>query len=403
MKLPSKPRFLYFLLISYGFLALGISSSAFEDPARSQEPFYQSEKIFSAGEGGYHSFRIPSLVTAKDGTLIAICEGRVRSRHDFGDIDIVAKRSSDNGTTWGRLEKILHEGQATFGNPTAVVEETTGVLFLFISSNPAKVGQFGDKPEISEDDGFDKIDEWGERRLIIMRSGSNGKNWSKPNDMTELLVPKQMTWDAVGPGNGIQIIEGPHKGRLVVPAIGRNIISDDMGKSWSLQMLPSGTSESTIVEVGDGTLIRNDRATETNKEFKRRMVSVQQANGKWTPFKPAAELVDPVSHASLLRYTGDPERIIFLNAADGEKRSNMMMRLSYDGGKTWPVSRPLVETRDPKSIKYRNHGGYSAMTKTADRRIGILYEYNEDVRDAKSGRSIMFSKVNLGWLLERRK
>ncbi|MGB0372019.1 MAG: sialidase family protein [Opitutales bacterium] len=371
----------------------------FEDPAKEQKPFYKSHKLFTAGEANYHSFRIPALVTAGDGTLIALCEGRVKSHHDFGDIDIVMKRSFDNGVTWGEVERVVSTGKGTWGNPTVVLERSTGVLFLFLSGNAEKMAQFGDRDDIEEDDGYAKIDEWGERRLYYAWSDNNGIGWTKPRDLTEKLVPNSYVWDAVGPGNGIQLDLGKHAGRLVIPAIGRNLISDDRGKTWSYEKLPSGTSESSIVELSDGRLMRNDRATGSHKIRKSRMVSIQDFEGNWSRFDAHRSLVDPVSQASILKYSGSPHRIIFLNAAKSNARSNMTLRMSYDNGITWPVSRPLVSGVSESEVAYRNHGGYSSLVKTAGRKIGILYEYNENVRDKESGRSIFFARANLGWLL----
>ncbi len=71
-----------------------------------------------------------------------------------------------------------------------------------------------------------------------------------------------MTWDAMGPGVGIQTTGGPHPGRLIIPARRRNIYSDDHGQTWHYQIIPAGTDEGTIVELADGTLMRNDRPGE---------------------------------------------------------------------------------------------------------------------------------------------
>merc|ERR1712093_839633 len=98
--------------------------------------------------------------------------------------------------------------------------------------------------------------------------------------MTERLKPEGMVWDAVGPGIGIQTKLGEHAGRLVIPAIGRNIYSDDHGEHWKYQIMPTiddriVTSEGTIVELTDGRLMRNDRPNGATWEniSKRRWVS----------------------------------------------------------------------------------------------------------------------------------
>src|SRR5438874_13810792 len=89
--------------------------------------------VFVAGTEGYHTFRIPALITAKDGTLLAICEGRKTGRGDHGDVDLVQKRSTDGGKTWSPLQLIHEEGgeaKVTIGNPCPVVDRDTGVVWL---------------------------------------------------------------------------------------------------------------------------------------------------------------------------------------------------------------------------------------------------------------------------------
>src|SRR5260370_26634611 len=56
-------------------------------------------EVFRSGEGGYHTYRIPALITSRKGTLLAFCEGRRQSRGDSGDIDLLLKRSFDQGKT----------------------------------------------------------------------------------------------------------------------------------------------------------------------------------------------------------------------------------------------------------------------------------------------------------------
>ena len=63
-------------------------------------------EVFRSGEGGYHTYRIPALITSRKGTLLAFCEGRRQSRGDSGDIDLLLKRSFDQGKTWTKTQVI---------------------------------------------------------------------------------------------------------------------------------------------------------------------------------------------------------------------------------------------------------------------------------------------------------
>ena len=56
--------------------------------------------LWRSGQDGYHTYRIPALVVTTAGAVLAFCEGRRDSRHDHGDIDLLVRRSEDNGESW---------------------------------------------------------------------------------------------------------------------------------------------------------------------------------------------------------------------------------------------------------------------------------------------------------------
>ena len=73
---------------------------AAEMPTRAADNPKPLEDVFSNGEGGYPTIRIPSLILTPKGTLLAFAEGRAAA-HDSGHIELVMKRSADGGRTWG--------------------------------------------------------------------------------------------------------------------------------------------------------------------------------------------------------------------------------------------------------------------------------------------------------------
>ncbi|MFB9583785.1 sialidase family protein [Streptomyces goshikiensis] len=95
---------------------------------------------FAAGDDGYHCTRIPALVTTGSGALLAFAEGRVRGSEgcsDVGDNDIVMKKSTDGGATWGPLKVLAGAGtdKLAHGNPAPVVDAFTGRISLLYSSS----------------------------------------------------------------------------------------------------------------------------------------------------------------------------------------------------------------------------------------------------------------------------
>ncbi|HTI12767.1 MAG TPA: sialidase family protein [Puia sp.] len=371
--------------------------------SRLAAPIHTSMVLFNGGNEGaggvttYHSFRIPSIVKTNNGTLIAFAEGRRWSPSDYGDINLVYKRSTDNGATWSALGEVVGTGPGTWGNPTAVYDwnqGSNGRVWLFMNWNDSA------KHAISD------FTAWGDRRVYVSHSDDHGATWSTPVDLTATLTPSTYKWDAMGPGVGIQTTVD-HPGRLIIPAYGRNIYSDDHGVTWSYQLLSGGKHESTIVELLDGTLLRNDRPNSTEwAAAKRRVKATGSISGGFGAWTADAALTDPMCEGSIIRYNASaPTRIIFLNPNSESQRCNMTARISYDEGATWQRSRSIYDwnTCDYTAIEAGNNiakGGYSSMVKTPDFAVGALIEINEGLSNSStSNKSIEFHKFNLGWIL----
>ncbi|MFA6086573.1 exo-alpha-sialidase [Mucilaginibacter sp.] len=353
-------------------------------------PIYATPiNLFTGGTSGYHTYRIPSIIRSKKGTLIAICEGRKSFNSDYGNIDVVCKRSTTNGGTWGALQTITGANVAdTWGNPTLVVNQTDGKIWLFMSWNDANHSQSGAG-------GLNPINAWGQRRVYACYStyDQDGTAWSAPIDLTSTLLPATYKWDAMGPGIGVQKTHSPNANRLIIPAIGRNIYSDDNGATWAYSTIPGTTSEGTIVEKLNGTLIRNDRST-TSDLYRR--VSTGQI-GSWTnAFANDTELPDPRCQASTIRYNDpQPNRIFFMNSNSQTQRRWPTIRITYDEGGSWAIARAIPQNGTGLL------GGYTSLVKTADLMTGALMEYNTDstISDSTGHRSIQFHKFNLPWIL----
>ncbi|MFD0382088.1 hypothetical protein ACFQ2B_05625 [Streptomyces stramineus] len=102
---------------------------------------FEERVLFKAGHtdhGPYSCFRIPALVTTARGTLLAFAEGRKGNCGDATDIDLVLKRSTDGGRTWGPL-LIVDEGLGdTHGNPAPVVDRATGRVVVVTTYNAGR-------------------------------------------------------------------------------------------------------------------------------------------------------------------------------------------------------------------------------------------------------------------------
>ena len=324
--------------------------------------------LFESGKDGYHTFRIPAIVTTTHGWILAFAEGRKKSRSDTGDIDLVMKVSKDNGKTWSNLKVIWDDGENVCGNPAPVVNRSTGIIYLLSTWN---LGSDHEKNIISQTSK-------DTRHVYIMKSEDDGITWSKPEEITKSVKQDNWTWYATGPGHGIQLQKGNNKGRLIIACdhieSGTNkyyshiIYSDDNGSSWKM----GGTTpqdqvnECTVAELSDGRLMLNMRNYDRTK--KTRKVSLSSDGGLTLgDIYPDTVLTEPICHASLLSVTDKSSKrnsLIFLNPSDTEKREKMTIRLSFDDGVSWAVSKVL----------YQGPSAYSDLTQQPDGRIGCLYE-----------------------------
>ncbi|MBM4029555.1 MAG: exo-alpha-sialidase, partial [Planctomycetes bacterium] len=177
--------------------------SALAPSTRPSAPEGQMD-VYVSGTAGYHTYRIPSLIVTKKGTILAFCEGRKNSRSDTGDIDLLMKRSADGGKTWSDAMLVWNDKGNTCGNPCPVVDQGTGVIWLLMTWNR------GDDNEAAIKAGTGK----DTRRVFVSSSADDGATWTRPVDITASVKHKDWRWYATGPGVGIQLQRGPHKGRL---------------------------------------------------------------------------------------------------------------------------------------------------------------------------------------------
>ena len=199
------------------------------------EPLMQ-KALFIQGRGGYNNYRIPALLTTQAGTLLAFCEGREGG--DSSDIDLLIRRSEDDGKTWAPKQVVWDQGRNVCGNPCPVQDRDTGIIWLLLTWNDSTDG--GRKLH----DGTAKET----RHVYVCHSKDDGLSWSKPIEITATTKRTNWWWYATGPGVGIQLRQGPHKGRLVIPCdhTAKNgyashvIYSDDHGKNWQLGGSVSG-------------------------------------------------------------------------------------------------------------------------------------------------------------------
>lgn len=348
--------------------------------------------LFRSGENGYQSYRIPAIICTQRGTILVFCEAR-KKPGDAGDIDLMYRRSTDNGSTWSEEKVIWNDGENTCGNPCPVIDRQTGTIWLLMTHNLGKDSEKEIVAKKSE----------STRTVWICRSEDDGQSWSMPVNITATTKKSSWGWYATGPGIGIQIKYGPHRGRLLIPCdhsytipsdhqandsteSGSHIIySDDHGKTWQLGgTIRPKVNECQVVELadGNGTLLMNMRSN-FGRHVRTQAISYD-GGASWTAPEDVTSLVEPVCQASIIRYRWPDGKhrscLLFLNPASTSGRHNMAFRASYDEGKTWPEISTL----------HAGPSAYSGMAVLADQTVGCLYEAGTK----NPYEQIIFQKVN---------
>lgn len=339
--------------------------------------------VYKQGDNGFNTYRIPSLYYTKNGVVLAFAEARKNSTSDTGDIDIVLRRSLDQGKTWLPIQTVWDDGENTCGNPTVVQDENNGRIWLFLTHNLGCDSQ----KQIAA--GTSK----GVRTIWSCYSDNDGEDWSKPvNRFKELQSPKTR-WDATGPGRGIQLKQGSKAGRLIIPAIGRNLQTDDGGATWQQSgKLPGGSSEASIAEIAGGAILRNDRAV-ANKELNARALCTSYDQGqKWSELDFRKELKCPICQGSMIAVkhpAGIEERMLVFANPSAQTRVNMTIQCSFDDGKTWPV----------KKTVFPGASAYCCLSNLDEGFIGLLYENGDSPSKAASlYKKITFAKISVASL-----
>lgn len=354
--------------------------AAAEEPVR--------KVLFQMNDHGSKYWRIPALVTAKDGSVVAVVDKRGNALGDLPNtISIMAVRSTDNGQNWSDpvYVAIGNEYGATYGDPAVVLDEKTGDLVcMFV----------GDK-------GLWDSTPWNRQNLYVSKSSDNGKTWSNPKRITDQVYNNHSDWYAgfAGSGHGLCTKSGRLMFVLAIrptsaqqpPLHNYAIYSDDHGETWTLSENAATTQgdEAKVVELDNGDILMSIR----NPQKGSRMFSTSTDGGRtWSEATKNSNLKDPACNGDIIRYTKPDGSTCLIHSLpeSATTRENVTIYVSEDNGKTWPIKKRLVN----------GYSAYSSMTVLNDGSIGVLVEEGkwDSNLPGEDGFNLVFYRITYDWL-----
>lgn len=345
--------------------------------------------ILQNGDDGSKYYRIPAIVRALDGTLVTATDKRWYNIGDLpSKIDVVVKRSTDNGKTWSESIYVspgLSDPNG-YGDASLVVDRTTGNILCMFTGIQGFWGSTAENPQHN----------------FVSISKDNGKTWSEMKDITHMLYgincsnPERKQWLGMflTSGGALQL----RSGRIIVVGVVRRngfgvsnfaVYTDDGGETWDVSINAACTSgdESKVIELNNGSVLMSIR------HKPHRFFSISHDKGlTWSNWWDKNDLIDPACNGEIKYYTStldgfEKDRIIHSLLYNSGGRKNLSILVSYDNGETWPY----------KKVLWPNGAAYSSLAFLDD---GTILCYYERDRSDGNGIDMVVAQFSLEWVTD---
>lgn len=359
-------RHLKYLMAVMAIMTVAVPGLPQQVHTETWEDGIERSLVYRPGDFDSKFYRIPAIVTAKDGSLVTVADKRIEHNGDLpANIDVVSRRSIDGGRTWSPYVTVAsHDSIGGCGDPALVVDQKSGdILAIFSHGN----GLWQKKPA----------------QISVSRSKDNGQTWGPMTNINPQILttkadggqPIKCTSAFASSGRALQL----DNGRIMFALVTRQkdndyfpvyaIYSDDGGYNWNVSKTPGTENgdESKIVQLSDGSLIMSIR----NRFGTLRKFSHSNDNGEtWSGPIPVEDLPDPRCNGDIIRHITPEGKEYLLQSLPGDpyRRKDISIYVSDDGGKTWPIRKTVVTTPS----------AYSSMTILPDGSIGILTEESQN-------------------------
>lgn len=358
-------------------------------PSGKREIILARTTILRPGDYNSTNYRIPVVITARNGNIVAVTDKRKFNNGDLPeDIDMVCNVSADGGHTWTEPYTIVYgtgHGKGFGDCALSLTKDENGLIAAYVGG-PGFWGSTPDNP----------------LRMYISRSNDNGMTWTGPEDITyqiygaECQDEERKEWlgGFFGSGNGLLTSTG----RIMFVVAMREqsedkeivcnhaVYSDDNGKTWQVSERASvGGDEAKVVELVDGRILMSIR------HGGYRWYNISSDGGiTWQPTTSEwTDIEAPACNGDIVRFTsvndGDDKNRLLHSVPVGTSRKNVSVYVSYDEGETWPLSRCIVPY----------NSAYSSLCILPDNTIGL---YVEETYAGEGDYCTVFYNFSLNWL-----
>ena len=366
-------------------------------------PTSMSQAQHLAANTATDNYRIPAITTAPNGDLLVAYDERPKDNGNQGSDapnpnHIVQLRSTDGGKTWS-APTYIHQGTETgqkvgYSDPSYVVDYQTGTIFNFHVKSYDQ-GWGGSKAGTDPED----------RNVIhaeVSSSTDNGWTWTHRTITADITKDNPWVSRFAASGQGIQIHHGAHAGRLVqqytiktaggaVQAV--SVYSDDHGTTWQAgSPVGTGMDENKVVELSDGSLMLNSRASD-GSGF-RKVATSTDGGQTWSEPVSDTSLPDSVDNAQIIR--------AFPNAAPDDPRAKVLLLSHSPNPRPWSRDRGTISMScdDGASwatgkVFHEPFVGYTTIAVQSDGSIGLL---SEDASDGASYGGIWYRNFTMNWV-----
>ena len=380
--------------IDMSVLSLTVNDEAHDvknpNPAGSREIILARTTLLRPGDYNSTNYRIPAVITARDGSIVAVTDKRKYNNGDLPeDIDILCNVSKDGGHTWTEPYTIAYGTgyKQGYGDcALALTNDENGIIAAFVGGP----GFWGSTPT-------------NPLRMYISRSHDNGMTWSEPEDITHFVYGaecedeerKEWLGGFFGSGNGLLTSTGRI---MFVIAMRENntrevvcnyaVYSDDNGQTWQVSGRASvGGDEAKVTELVDGRILMSIRRNGYRwyNISEDGGVTWQETTSEWT------DIVAPACNGDLIRYPSvndgyDKNRLLH-SVPEGSSRKNVTVYVSYDEGESWQTKKCIVPY----------NSAYSSLCVLPDNTIGL---YVEEAYQNEGDYCTVFYNFSLNWLTD---